>query len=308
MPVTSFSDFSIALFPYLKTSGAVRIGPYTFRSTDDLQGLGEAEAKAVSEISGMLYAQNNIRIRSASYAVIPPIHVGLIQIPDVLRRLHSLVAYLYGVPHEQFGDPFLKVESATLLVLTPGRVTRFLVEPEHHTILEKPLDIAWENHHAPGYDGMLNLKEAFWVVNGSRIYPPVPHITLNISQDLVADCGQFLEGGSGDQLLRLLTDDRRHIGERVFTAIGWYNATNRSGINESEALVNLAIAFESLLVFHLERRPIDSSTASLYCWAEFRGSKTGFASSMTLEVKLLMKESWSRVASSFQGPVSSRNM
>ena len=44
----------------------------------------------------MLYAQNDVRIRSASYAVIPPIHVGLIQIPDVLRRLHSLVAYLYG--------------------------------------------------------------------------------------------------------------------------------------------------------------------------------------------------------------------
>ena len=245
--MTGFSDFSIAVFPYLKTSGPVRIGPYLFRSTDDLEGLGEAEAKAVSEVSRMLYAQNDVRIRSASYAVIPPVHAGLIQIPDVLRRLHRLVAYLYGIPHEQFGDPFLKAESATLLVLTPGRVTRFLVEPEHHTILEKPLDITWENDHAPGYDGMLNLKEAFWIVNGSRIYPPVPHITLNISQDLAANCGQFLEGGSGEQLLRLLTDDRRHIGERVFTAIGWYNATNRSGIDESEALVHLAIAFESLL-------------------------------------------------------------
>jgi hypothetical protein len=94
---------------------------------------------------------------------------------------------------------------------------------------------------------MLDLTEPFWVVKGARIYPPVQHITLNISQDLAADCGQFMEGGTGCELLRLLTDDKRHIGERVFTALNWYNATNRAGVSESEALVNLAIAFESLL-------------------------------------------------------------
>jgi hypothetical protein len=45
----------------------------------------------------------------------------------------------------------------------------------------------------------------------------------------------------------LLTDDARHIGERLFTALKWYNATNRADVSESEAVVNLAIAFESLL-------------------------------------------------------------
>jgi hypothetical protein len=165
----------------------------------------------------------------------------------VLKRLHSLVAYLYGTPNDQFGDPFLGFECATLLLLTPGRVTRFLVEPEHHTILDSPLGIEWEGDHAPGYDGLLNFVEPFWVVKGARIYPPVPHITLNISQDLAADCRQFLENGSGYELVRLLSNDQRHIGERIFTAVGWYNATNRAGVSEGEALINLAIAFESLL-------------------------------------------------------------
>lgn len=241
--------FSIAIFPYLKTSDPVRIGPYLFRSTEDLDDLSEAEATAVAEITSMLYAQNNLRVRSASYAVISQVHVrGLFQVPDLLKRVHSLVAYLYGTPHEQFGDPFLRFESATLLVLTPGRVSRFLVEPEHHTILESPLEVEWDKHQdAPGYDGLLNFEEHFWVVKGARIYPPVPHITLNMSQDLAADYTQFFEHASGRQLDRLLSNDQRHIGERIFTALKWYNAANRAGASEGEALISLAIAFESLL-------------------------------------------------------------
>jgi hypothetical protein len=90
----------------------------------------------------MLYTQNNARVRSASYAAIPQIHVsGVFQIPEALKRVHSLVAYLYGTPNEQFGDPFLGYECATLLVLTPSRVSRFLIEAEHHTILGQPISV-----------------------------------------------------------------------------------------------------------------------------------------------------------------------
>lgn len=155
--------------------------------------------------------------------------------------------YLYGTPHDQFGDAFLGYECATLLVFTPDRVSRFLVESEHHTILDEPISISWNNDLAPGYGGLRNFTEPFWVVKGSRVYPPVPHITLNISQDLAANCDEFFHGGAGYELARLLTDDARQIGERLFTALNWYNATNRSEVRESEALVNLAIAFESLL-------------------------------------------------------------
>ena len=136
MPDTCEELFSIAVFPYLKTSGPVRFGPYLFRSTDDLEGLSKAQLTAVTEVTPMLYTQNNARVRSASYAVIPQIHVsGVLQIPEALKRVHSLVAYSYGTPNDQFGDPFLGYECATLLVLTPSRVNRFLIESEHHTIL-----------------------------------------------------------------------------------------------------------------------------------------------------------------------------
>jgi hypothetical protein len=105
MPDTREELFSIAIFPYLKTSGPVRFGPYMFRSTDNLEGLSEVQAAAVTEVTRMLYTQNSVR--SASYAVIPQVHVsGVFQIPEVLKRMHSLVAYLYGTPNDQFGDPF----------------------------------------------------------------------------------------------------------------------------------------------------------------------------------------------------------
>ena len=62
MTNTSEEHFSIAVFPYLKTSGPVRLGPYLFRSTDDLEGLTEAQATAVTDVTAMLYTQNNARV------------------------------------------------------------------------------------------------------------------------------------------------------------------------------------------------------------------------------------------------------
>jgi hypothetical protein len=54
MPDTREELFSIVVFPYLKTSGPVRFGPYLFRSTDDLEGLSKAQVTAVTEVTAML--------------------------------------------------------------------------------------------------------------------------------------------------------------------------------------------------------------------------------------------------------------
>jgi hypothetical protein len=86
MPDTSEELFSIVVFPYLKTSGPVRFGPYLFRSTDDLEGLSKAQVTAVTEVTAMLYTQNNARARSASYAVIPQIHVSM---PGLINMAHG---------------------------------------------------------------------------------------------------------------------------------------------------------------------------------------------------------------------------
>jgi hypothetical protein len=243
------SGFTVAVFPYLKTSGPLKIGPYSFRSTDDLSELSQAESTAVTEIAQMLFIQNHARVLSASYAIIPRTDVdGLYEIPESIRRVQTLVAYLYGAPHEIFGNTFLNFESATLLLLTPDRVSRFLVEAQHHIVQEMPpIQVDWKDDSATGYAGLMNFSQPFWVVKGSRIYPPVPQITLNISQDLAQDLDEFSSHPGKYELFGLLRQDDLHVAERVFTSLNWYNAANRAGASEGEALISLAIAFEALL-------------------------------------------------------------
>jgi len=53
MPDTREDLFSIAVFPYLKTSRPVQFGSYFFRSTDDLEGLSKAQVTAVAEVTAM---------------------------------------------------------------------------------------------------------------------------------------------------------------------------------------------------------------------------------------------------------------
>jgi len=63
----------IAVFPFLKTTEPVSIDSFTFRSTDDTTGLTEEECAHVAEISQMLFLQDDLRIRSAAYTMLPPL-------------------------------------------------------------------------------------------------------------------------------------------------------------------------------------------------------------------------------------------
>src|SRR5713101_4173055 len=68
---THDKNYSFAVFPFLKTRSTVSIGQLTFRSTDVTDGLSAEQAVCVDEIASMLFLQDNLRIKSASYAMIP---------------------------------------------------------------------------------------------------------------------------------------------------------------------------------------------------------------------------------------------
>jgi hypothetical protein len=246
-------DFSVAVFPFLKTSEAVRIGAFTFRSTDDVAGLPELQAQAVREIAAMLFAKDDYRVASASYAIVPRIDIDL---PDGsldrLVEIRTVVAYLYSSPHDTFDSLFLTPEDCSLHVLSPDRVIEFLVRPVHHTERvndSPPQNAADDRHELPGYTGLFNLHRAFWVEAGSRIYPPLPQITLNISQDLAHNLhSPYGAGENAARLLQLLRQPRAGIARRIFTALEWYNFANERGAGADRALLNLAVAFEALLM------------------------------------------------------------
>lgn len=64
------SDYSVVVFPFLKTEEAVSIGELSFRSTEDTAGLTAEQSETVNEIASMLFLRDNLRLRSASYAIV----------------------------------------------------------------------------------------------------------------------------------------------------------------------------------------------------------------------------------------------
>ena len=242
---------AIAVFPFLKTTDAIQLGSFNFRSTDDISDLTAEDAAHVREIADMLFLKDDLRIRSASYAVMPALDLDKSD-PNIieLEAIQAIVAYCYSAPRHTFGDVFFHFEHASLAVFSPEPVTTFLVRPEHHVVPAgeaAPLD-ADEWHRVNGYQGRYNLRQPFWVATGSRLYPPVPHISLNDSQNLAWNLDEaFREGPQHHLLPTLIQKPATEISERVLTAIEWYNRANSYVVDDSEALLSLAVGFETLL-------------------------------------------------------------
>jgi hypothetical protein len=255
-------DFTIAVFPFLKTSAPIRIGGHTFRSTKDVDGLPPDQAKVVTEIAEMLFVQGDLRVKSASYAILPVLEVqsndpGL----NRVAHLRDVIAYFYSAPHETFDDVFLSPEEASLVLFVADRVSVFLTRPEHHTEHTAPAigPKPDSSHNVPGYRGLYNFRHPFWVEPGSRLYGPKPHMTLNISQDLYVDFEHRMRDRPDYHLLLdLLEKPDTPASVRIYSALRWFNIANEHGRDQSRALLNLAIAFETLL-----RLPKFSKTDSL---------------------------------------------
>ena len=242
---------AIAVFPFLKTREAVRLGNFNFRSTDDTEGLSEEDSTRVREIAEMLFLQDDLHIRASSYAMLPPLDLDSNdQCLRELQQVQSIVAYCYSAPRQTFGDIFFHFEQASLAVFSPEPVSIFLVRPEHGV---EPLDNnsplvpdAW--HRVLGYQGRCNFHHPFWLAKGSRLYPPVPHIGLNISQDLAWDLRRcFTEPSRHHLLPELLRQPTTATGERILTAITWYNRANALSNDEASSILDLAVGFETLL-------------------------------------------------------------
>ena len=239
----------IAVFPFLKTSESLRLGSFTFRSTSDTTDLSEEDSAHVREIAEMLFLQDDLRIRSAAYAMLLALDLDTAE-PCLreLEHLQAIVAYCYSAPHPTFGNPFFHFEQASLAIFSPEPVSIFLLRPEHHVEAITPNTLTADRwHRVPGYQGRYNFSHPFWVAKGSRLYPPVPHIGLNISQHLAHDLRRCFESPQHHLLPELLRQPATETAERVLTSLTWYNRANALTSDNDSAIINLAVAFETLL-------------------------------------------------------------
>lgn len=258
---TKCPNYSFAVFPYLKTGNAVTIGKLTFRSTEVTDELTSKQASCVNDIASMLFLKDNLRIKSASYALIPFIDINQPE-PDIghLKNIQAVVAYCYASPRHEFGDIFLSPEHASMVIFSPGRFFKSLVCPDFHVDAVQNSSLVADNRgEVNGCAGLYNFRHHFWVAKGSRVYGPKPHLTLNISQDLSVDIANAEESRCDYRLLfGLLRKPLTQISARVFTALEWFNAANCEENDPASAIVDLSIAFESLM-----KLPADQKTDRL---------------------------------------------
>ena len=174
-----------------------------------------------------------------------------------IRNIQAVVAYCYALPRHEFGDLFLSSEHASMAILTPSKVSIYLVRPDFHVDVIGPAsDLGADEHgQVDGYAGLYNFRHYFWVANGSRLYGPKPHITLNHSQSLCIDLVRFIQGRTDYRLLiNLLDKPETSSSLRIFTALRWFNEANKEANEQSAAIVNLSIAFEALLSLPIEEK------------------------------------------------------
>ena len=244
--------YGIAVFPFLKTRSPISIAGVVFQSTDKFADLTPEQAKSVSDISKMLFLKDDLRIRSASFAIIPNLNIHNQSSPDMIRlsQIQEAVAYLYGSPHPILGDIFLSPEHASMAIFNPDKVSIYALRQDHNVESSSgaPSPSPNDFSRVPGFNGLYNFKHFFWAAEGSRSYGPLPQLTLNIAQDLADDItSAWTDSAHFEILFGLLNKPSTEFSLRVFSAIHWFNRSCRATIDDDEAIVNMSIAFESLL-------------------------------------------------------------
>src|SRR5262249_10464193 len=132
-------------------------------------------------------------VESGTYAVVPRVRhaIGpLDQRLEQLRLVQAAVAFVYSYSGRPDGRPYLEFEHATMVVLTPALVPTMLVGQRRSNEHEQPPK---RTELVSGFEGIYNFVHHFWAATGSRVYPPLPHLTINLGQDLSSDWEQICE-------------------------------------------------------------------------------------------------------------------
>jgi len=251
------------IIPYLTCHQRFRIRGIEFRNSGDLADLPSGTSDHLRSLCDMFYLQHGVRMKNMTCAVLPIPHDATERRRQIghIREAHLLIGYLYSAPQPS-GGVFLPAESSSLYSFTvgdsptgAGQVPSSLVWQGKHLQDRVELDGTQgenDDDFIPGYVGMRNGTETFWVAKGSRIFPQPAHVSLNFSQELSAHLNIFLSRPQ-NWAFRYLYESNRdmtalpEVQIRVFVGLEWYLRSCKTSISAAEEIVNVAIALESLL-------------------------------------------------------------
>ena len=250
-----------AFFPYLITHNRVPLRGIEFRSNTDLDDLPADAKKHLEILSQMFFLQDGVRIEQMTCACLefPADKADQIEFRRRLHEAQLLIGYLYCSPHPS-GGVLLPAEKSTLFVFrlgdtfgSPGMVPTSLVwHDQHGSNRVKRIDgkDTPSTDMTQGYSGTRNQTTPLWVAEGSRLFPELPHITLNETQELSIHIDMLLSRPyhwALEYLYHPPEDYPPDLRNRVFVSLEWYLKSCRASITEAEVVVHLAIALESLV-------------------------------------------------------------
>ena len=251
----SDSTILFGIFPYLTTNASLCVRGIHLQNSDVLNDLEPDIREHLKRLCGMFFAGDGVQIDRMTCCQVR-LHDEFHYREAMLRlyEVRLLLGYLYSSPSNS-GDVFLPAESTSLFAFRPDRIPTSLARNtlavnEKTTLLIERDEPA--SGFLEGYAGKRNLHVNLWVADGSRIYPELHHQTLNFSQYIDRNLAEFLHHEQNWAFKHLYFDEREpesrtELRQRIFHGLDWYVRSCRGSISHSEALVNLAIALESLM-------------------------------------------------------------
>jgi hypothetical protein len=227
--------------------------------------LSKENRERLEEISQMFFLRDDIQITEVTYSFLDlseDFNKNQ-KLLGKLRQAQLLISYIYCSPDNTWST-FLHNEHSNLFIFEPTPVSKYQVYPSVENQPLKDLsgvdpfeDISdMPSSLVDGYNVTLNWQHGFSTVKGNRIYPTVPDFWINISQDLHEDIEIGLSSNQSwafIELFRHAEERNIEIENRLFTSLHWYNLSTSLNLPHDLSLVNLAIAFESLLNLDQDR-------------------------------------------------------
>ncbi len=245
------SKYWIAVFPYLKTTDSLKYKDLEIHSSQNISDLDADISSYVDDLRSMFFLRDGVRIKN--FSIVTCITKNKITNPidfiDKLNEFQSLLSYIYSIPHHTSGEPFLNFEHSTYYLFRPVKFSAEFIYSGHNVeILSNNEKLNTdEATDIQGYEGRINGKSYFWIAKNEKIFPTSARIWLNISQDISNDF--FKASDLFYSIVSFFSSRNKNdeLAQRILTAITWYNRTIQMDIEEEIALINLSIAFESLL-------------------------------------------------------------
>jgi len=247
-------DTLYVFLPYFKTSEEISLRGIRFFPLRQAKRSRTKSAGIVRDIASLFFLRDDIQINDLTYAVIDAraTDADPATIEENLSAISQILSYIYTTPGRRPADPFLTAEHATLYRFVPSVIPGWKMTERGNPALRdlSPASAPHDEENLDGYEAWSRQNENLPLIPGCRIYPPIRNFCLNHYQDLYADIKKIdwpWAARSSPVLLCAEPAIAPSLEERLLRAMRWYCKGASAVIEPDEAIVSLAIAFETML-------------------------------------------------------------